>query len=70
MARHHREIEIAIPGRGCSVGQHPLNVRADARLVEHGGIGIKPAQAAGVAHIACAVQQSAGAAADVEHTIG
>jgi hypothetical protein len=70
VARHHRQIELAIPPGGRRVGQHPLDVRAEARLVEHGGIRVKPAQAAGVAQVACAVQQSAGAAANVEHAIG
>ncbi len=57
MARHHSEIELAFPRGRRSVPQNPLDVRVDACLVEHGGVGVEPTQAARVARVTRTVEQ-------------
>jgi hypothetical protein len=52
VAGHDRQVELAVPGGRGGVGQDPLDVAAGARLVEHGGVGVEPAQPARVPGVA------------------
>ena len=56
VAGHDYQVKLARPGGRREVAADPLDVRAPARLRQHAGCGIQPAEPAGVAGLAGPVQ--------------
>ena len=67
MAGHDDELELILPVDRCEIAKHPLDVSPPARLRQHAGCRIEPAQPSRVTELPCLVQHRAGSAADIEH---
>ena len=70
VARHRRQVELAVPGGFGGRAGDPLDVGTAPRPVQHRRVGIEPDQPAGVPEVAGVVQHAPGAAAHVQDGAG